>query len=66
MGRQLQSRSERRPVDVCKLRGEERIVLGNCGVVRVLKAGSEAQHLKEGTLCLLLGNAVADRYGYMI
>jgi NADPH:quinone reductase-like Zn-dependent oxidoreductase len=56
----------RDPVDICRERGEKRIVLGNCGVVRVLKPGQSGQGLKEGDICLLLGNAKADEYGYMI
>ena len=30
---------ERKPVDVCTLRGEDQVVLGNAGVVRILRVG---------------------------
>jgi len=57
---------ERRPIDICRQRGEAKIVLGNSGVVRVLKPGSSATHLKEGDMCLFAGTKVRDSLGYMI
>lgn len=56
----------RSPIDVCSTRGEDAIVLGNLGVVRVLKvnAGSREPALSEGDLCLLLPFGAYDRYGY--
>ena len=56
----------REPVDVCRQRGEGRIVLGNCGVVRVLQAGSDVSNVKEGDVCLLHGAAVVDKRGHMV
>ena len=35
---------ERRPIDICRYRGEEKVVIGNAGVVRVLKAGSNVSN----------------------
>jgi NADPH:quinone reductase-like Zn-dependent oxidoreductase len=52
------------PVDICKLRKEERIVIGNAGVVRVLKTGSGVTSLKEGQLCLVFCNGICDEKGY--
>jgi hypothetical protein len=53
----------RRPIDVCRLRGEERIVLGNAGVVRVLDPNGSAH--REGSLCIVFANSDVDPYGYM-
>lgn len=55
----------RSPVDICRERGEEKIVLGNSGVVRVLKTGAAVTGMREGDVCMVFGNAVADEFGYM-
>jgi len=56
----------RSPIDVCSSRGEDAVVLGNLGVVRVLKvsAGSRNVRVREGDLCLLLPFGKLDRFGY--
>ena len=55
---------ERSPVDVCEERGEEKVVIGNAGVVRILKPGKEVKSVKEGDLCILFCNGVWDESGY--
>jgi NADPH:quinone reductase-like Zn-dependent oxidoreductase len=55
----------RKPIDICQQRDEEKVIIGNSGVVRVLKTGSAITHVKEGDLCLLIPHAVTDRYGYI-
>ncbi|MFI9722859.1 zinc-binding alcohol dehydrogenase family protein [Streptomyces sp. NPDC052396] len=56
----------RSPIDVCSSRGEETVVLGNLGVVRVLKvnAGSRDVQVREGDLCLLMPFGKLDRFDY--
>lgn len=56
----------RSPIDVCSSRGEDAVVLGNLGVVRVLKvnAGSRDVQVREGDLCMLLPFGKLDRFGY--
>lgn len=54
----------RSPVDVVRQRGEERIVPGTCGVVRVLAAGSAVRGLREGQDCLWIPFGKTDRHGY--
>lgn len=56
----------RSPIDVCSSRGEDAVVLGNLGVVRVLgvNAGSGESAVREGDLCLLLPFGKLDRFGY--
>jgi NADPH:quinone reductase-like Zn-dependent oxidoreductase len=56
---------QRRPVDVCRIRGEQRVVIGNAGVVRVLKPGPEVRHLHEGDVCLVWGNYKPDPAGFV-
>lgn len=56
---------DRRPVDICQMRGEDKVVLGNSGVVRVLKPGSPSSPFKEGDFCYVFGSAIQDKYGYM-
>src|SRR3954468_22384112 len=53
------------PVDICRQRGESKVVLGNSGVVRVLRPGPDTRGLREGDVCLLVGTHLKDRHGYM-
>ncbi len=56
----------RSPIDVCSSRGEDTVVVGNMGVVRVLKVngGSRKAQVREGDLCLLMPFGRLDRFGY--
>jgi NADPH:quinone reductase-like Zn-dependent oxidoreductase len=56
----------RQPVDICRERGEPRVVIGNAGVVRVLKVGPGVTGLREGDACLLSGSSDCDDAGYMV
>lgn len=53
------------PVDICRKRGEPRVVLGNAGVVRVLAVGEGVTDLRPGQVAMMHGVARKDRYGYM-
>lgn len=55
----------REPTDVCRQRREKKIVMGNSGVVRILKPGPDTVGLREGDICMLRGTQLVDRYGYM-
>ncbi len=57
---------ERKPADICRQRREDRVVLGNAGVVRVLAVGPEVRNLRPGQLALLFSASVLDKYGYPI
>ena len=57
---------ERKPIDVCRMRREKSIVLGNSGVVRILKTGSKVTKCKEGDICLLVPIGSYDDNGHMI
>lgn len=54
----------RMPVDICKQRGEEKIVLGNAGVVKVLEVGKEVRSVTPGQRAIIFCNGVEDRWGY--
>lgn len=56
---------ERTPVDVCRQRGEDRMVIGNFGVVRVVRPGKAVTRVKEGDLCLMQAFARTDDHGYV-
>lgn len=53
----------RQPIDVCRLRHEDSVVMGNLGIVRVL-AGGAGTSLKEGTICMVMPFGKLDRQGY--
>jgi NADPH:quinone reductase-like Zn-dependent oxidoreductase len=55
---------ERSPVDICRQRREDKVVIGNAGVVRVLKTGAAVKGVKEGDVCLVFCNGVWDQRGY--
>lgn len=57
---------QRDPVDICRQRGEDKVVIGNAGVVRVLKIGSAVTTVKENDLCIVFCNGVWDELGYPI
>jgi len=54
----------RTPIDACRLRGEAKVVVGNAGVVRVLKAGSAVESVREGSLGIVLAVGDCDPAGY--
>ncbi|HXT71538.1 MAG TPA: hypothetical protein VN700_17410 [Vicinamibacterales bacterium] len=56
---------QRDPVDICRLRRESRIVLGNSGIVRVLRRGRSVHRLNEGDVCALVPIGATDPYGYL-
>lgn len=56
----------RKPIDVCSQRGEEKVVLGNSGVVRVLKSGPSVIGLKPGDIFVFFGGSMLDPSGYMM
>lgn len=53
------------PIDICRQRREASVVLGNAGVVRVLRPGAEVSSVKEGDVCLFLAGAKLDSYGFV-
>jgi NADPH:quinone reductase-like Zn-dependent oxidoreductase len=56
---------EHQPVNIVRLRREQRIVLGNAGVVRVLKAGDAVTKVREGDVCMFCSAARMDQHGYI-
>ncbi|WP_308416895.1 zinc-binding alcohol dehydrogenase family protein [Streptomyces sp. AJS327] len=56
---------ERTPVDVCRQRGEDRMVIGNFAAVRVVRPGRAVTRVREGDLCLTQAFARTDEHGYV-
>ncbi len=54
----------RLPIDVCEARGEDRVVLGNAGVVRVVDADPHVHGIHPGDLCLVFCSGLADAHGF--
>jgi NADPH:quinone reductase-like Zn-dependent oxidoreductase len=54
----------RRPVDICRLRGEGRVLIGNAGVVRVIAAGADVHQLEVGQEAIIFPSSLVDRFGY--
>lgn len=54
----------RRPVDICLQRNEPKVVIGNAGVVRVLRPGRDVRSVREGDVCLVFCNGIWDEHGY--
>lgn len=56
----------RDPIDVCAMRGEEEIVLGNAGTVRVLEVGRAVRDVRPGDVAILSAIGSHDEHGFMI
>jgi NADPH:quinone reductase-like Zn-dependent oxidoreductase len=54
----------RRPVDICHARGEDKVVLGNAGVVRVLEVGKDVRAVEPGQKAIIFCNGKEDKWGY--
>ncbi|WP_394831343.1 zinc-binding dehydrogenase [Pendulispora rubella] len=56
----------RSPVDICALREEDAVVLGNSGVVEVTDVGANVEGLAPGDVGIVFCNGTWDEYGYPI
>lgn len=56
----------RTPIDVCRHRGEEKIVLGNAGVVRILHTGRAVTALRPSDYAVVFCNGLPDADGYPV
>jgi NADPH:quinone reductase-like Zn-dependent oxidoreductase len=55
----------RDPVDICAQRGEDKVVIGNAGVVRIVGTGPHVTTVKEGDVCLFAPVGTTDRFGFL-
>ncbi len=53
------------PLDICQYRGENRVVIGNSAVVRVVRTGSQVRSVEAGQYAMVFPCGVEDRWGYM-
>lgn len=56
---------ERRPIDICAFRDEDRVVLGNSGVVRAVSVGQDVVGIEAGQELMFISTGVTDEFGYM-
>ena len=56
----------RSPIDICKTRNEDRVVMGNAGVVRIVDVGKSVTAVSEGDTCIVFCNGNPDSQGYPI
>ena len=56
----------RSPIDICELRNEPKVVIGNAGVVEIIRTGSAVSTVREGDKCIVFCNGTPDEYGYPI
>ena len=54
----------RRPVDICRQRGEAKVVIGNAGVVKVLEVGPQVKNVTPGQYAIIFCTGIEDRWGY--
>jgi NADPH:quinone reductase-like Zn-dependent oxidoreductase len=54
----------RRPIDICRQRGEAKAVIGNAGVVKVLEVGGKVRNVEPGQYGIIFCTGVEDRWGY--
>lgn len=54
----------REPIDIVRARNEQRIVIGNCGIARVVRCRPNP-HVREGDICAVVSIGAADPVGYM-
>jgi NADPH:quinone reductase-like Zn-dependent oxidoreductase len=54
----------RSPLDLCNIRNEEQVVIGNAGVVRIIEVGNSVSSVAEGDICIVFCNGIADKSGY--
>jgi NADPH:quinone reductase-like Zn-dependent oxidoreductase len=54
----------RNPVDICRQRREEKIVLGNGALVRVIERGRNVKSLGEGDVCMVMPFGKRDENGF--
>ena len=56
----------RDPVDVCAMREEDPVVLGNAGTVRVVEVGRDVRDVRPGDRAILSAIGSQDAHGFMI
>lgn len=55
---------KRRPVDICKFRNEEKVIIGNAGVVEIVDVGKEVKTVRPGQKAIIFCNGEEDWFGF--
>ena len=56
----------RRPIDICRQRGEAKVVIGNAGVLKILEVGPKVENVESGQYAIIFCAGVEDRWGYPV
>lgn len=56
---------DRQPIDVCAFRGEDWVVTGNAGIVRVVEVGRDVSEVEPGQLAIMHSAGRVDDHGHM-
>jgi NADPH:quinone reductase-like Zn-dependent oxidoreductase len=54
----------RKPIDVCRFRGEERAILGNSGVVEIVDVGKDVKTVRPGQKAIIFCVGEEDWFGF--
>jgi NADPH:quinone reductase-like Zn-dependent oxidoreductase len=55
---------KRSPIDICKARDEEKVILGNAGVVEIVDIGREVKTVRPGQKAIIFCVGEEDRLGF--
>lgn len=56
----------RQPIDVCRSRGVDAVVIGNAGVVRILRVGEAVTTVQAGDRAVVFASGSWDKHGFMV
>ena len=55
---------KRRPIDICRARDEERVILGNAGVVEIQEVGRDVNTVRPGDKAIIFCVGEEDKFGF--
>ena len=56
----------RRPIDICRARKEDRVVLGNAGGVEIVEVGRDVKTVRPGHKAIIFCNGQEDWFGFPV
>jgi NADPH:quinone reductase-like Zn-dependent oxidoreductase len=55
---------KRRPIDICRFRNEEKVIIGNAGVVEIVDVGKSVKTVRPGQKAVIFCIGDEDRFGF--
>jgi len=55
---------KRRPIDICRFRNEDRVILGNAGVVEIVDVGKDVKTVRPGQKAIIFCAGEEDKFGF--